>query len=73
MVEFVRDFEQKLNVEEPFECVAHIRARPLIDDRIIEAQKGDMRLIELREQASDDEDSEWRVGTDGSLRFRDRL
>lgn len=73
MVEFVRDFEQKLTVEEPFVYVVHIRARPLIDDQIIEAQKGDARLIELREQASDAEDSEWRVGTDGGLRFRGRL
>lgn len=73
MVEYVRDFEQKLMVEEPFESVARICVQPLIDDWIIVAQREDEWLLELRKRAGDDEDSKWRVGLDGGLRYHGRI
>ncbi|XP_058078569.1 uncharacterized protein LOC131226875 [Magnolia sinica] len=73
MMEFVRDFNMKLIVEEPFEIIAHIQAQPMINSKIIEAQKGDELLEKMRESARGDVESEWRISTDGGLRYRGRL
>ncbi|XP_058088878.1 uncharacterized protein LOC131235633 [Magnolia sinica] len=73
MVEFVRDFDMKLTVEEPYEFIAHIQAQLMIDSKIIETQAGDELLKKMREGAKNDGKSEWRVGTDGGLRYRGRL
>ncbi|XP_058106440.1 uncharacterized protein LOC131249679 [Magnolia sinica] len=73
MVKFVRDFDMKLTVEEPYEFIAHIQAQPMIDSRIIEAQASDELLRKMREGARNDEKSEWRVGIDRGLRYRRRL
>ncbi|XP_058106968.1 uncharacterized protein LOC131250703 [Magnolia sinica] len=73
MVEFVRDFDMKLTVEEPYEFIAHIQAQPMIDSKIIEAQEGDELLKKMREGTKNDGKFEWRVGTDGGLGYRGRL
>ncbi|XP_058078655.1 uncharacterized protein LOC131226983 [Magnolia sinica] len=58
MVEFVRDFDMKLTVEEPYEFIAHIQAQPMIDSKIIEVQERDELLRKMREGARNDEKSE---------------
>ncbi|XP_058099848.1 uncharacterized protein LOC131244222 [Magnolia sinica] len=73
IVEFVRDFDMKLTVEEPYEVVAHIQAQSLINGKIIEAQGGNEHLKKMREKARNDGKTEWRIGTDGGLRYRGRL
>ncbi|XP_058084550.1 uncharacterized protein LOC131232333 [Magnolia sinica] len=73
MVEFVRDFDMKLTMEEPYGVIAHIQAQPLVDSKIIEAQEGDELLKKMRERARNNGKSEWRIGTDGGLRYRGRL
>ncbi|XP_058082373.1 uncharacterized protein LOC131230466 [Magnolia sinica] len=73
MVEFVRDFDMKLTVEEPYEVIDHIQAQPMINSKIIEAQEGNELLGKMRERAKNDVESEWRVGTDGGLRYRGHL
>ncbi|XP_058092441.1 uncharacterized protein LOC131238866 [Magnolia sinica] len=73
MVEFVRDFNMKLTVEEPYEVVAHIQAQPLINDKIIEAHESNELSKKMRKRARNDGKSEWRISTDGGLRYRGRL
>ncbi|XP_058068520.1 uncharacterized protein LOC131217597 [Magnolia sinica] len=73
IVEFVRDFDTKLTVEEPYKVIAHIQAQPLVDRKIIEAQEGDELLKKMRERARNDGKSEWRIGTDRGLWYRSRL
>ncbi|XP_058106395.1 uncharacterized protein LOC131249619 [Magnolia sinica] len=72
MVEFVRDFKLKLT-EEPYETVAHFRIQLLIDNWIIEAQGEDELLMGMKKRADGSEESEWRVGSDGGLRYHGRL
>ncbi|XP_058078631.1 uncharacterized protein LOC131226956 [Magnolia sinica] len=73
MVDFVRDFDMKLTVEEPYEVIAHIQAQPMINSKIIEAHEDDELLGKMRERAKSDVKSEWRVSTDRGLRYRGRL
>ncbi|XP_058076310.1 uncharacterized protein LOC131224880 [Magnolia sinica] len=73
MVEFVRDFDMKLTVEESYELVAHIQAQPLTNCKIIEAHEGDELLKKMRERVRNDGKSEWRIGTNVGLWYRVRL
>ncbi|XP_058104698.1 uncharacterized protein LOC131248433 [Magnolia sinica] len=73
MVEFVRDFDMKLTVEELYEVIAHIQAQPLIIGKIIEAQEGDELLKKMRGRVRNDGKSEWRIGTDRGLWYRSHL
>ncbi|XP_058106404.1 uncharacterized protein LOC131249632 [Magnolia sinica] len=54
MVEFVRDFDMKLTVEEPYEFIAHIQAQPMINSKIIKPQEGDELLKKIQEKARND-------------------
>ncbi|XP_058070929.1 uncharacterized protein LOC131219964 [Magnolia sinica] len=73
MVEFIQDFDIKLTMEEPYEVINHIQVQPVIFSKIIEAQEGDELFKKMKERAKNDVKSEWRVGTDGRLRYRGRL
>ncbi|XP_058102049.1 uncharacterized protein LOC131246156 [Magnolia sinica] len=70
MVKFVRDFDMKLTVEEPYEVIAHIQVQPMIFSKIIEAQESNELMKKMKERAGNDAESEWRVGSDGGLRYR---
>ncbi|XP_058082483.1 uncharacterized protein LOC131230599 [Magnolia sinica] len=73
MVKFMRDFEQRLTMEEPFENVAHLHVQSLIDNQINEAQKEGELLLRMKERSGDGEETECRIGLDGGLRYRGHL
>ncbi|XP_058068512.1 uncharacterized protein LOC131217591 [Magnolia sinica] len=73
IVEFVRDFDMKLIIKEPYEVIAHIQVQPTINSKIIEAQEGDELLKKMKERAKNDVESKWRIGTDGGLWYRGRV
>ncbi|XP_058079263.1 uncharacterized protein LOC131227490 [Magnolia sinica] len=70
MVEFIRDFDIKLNMEEPYEVIAYVQVQPLIISKIIEAWEGDELLKRIKERVGNNAESEWRVVFDGGLWYQ---
>ena len=70
----IEDFELCLGWEGQGPCLYSISARPMVIQRIVEAQVRDEFLEKVKAQLVESEvDENWSMHVDGSVRFKGRL
>ena len=71
---FIKDFDVKLNIGSQVVKVNNIVVEPTLMRKIIDAQNQDDELQEtMTKFMTDERNVDWRIGSDGGIRFRDRL
>ncbi|KAG8499252.1 hypothetical protein CXB51_005763 [Gossypium anomalum] len=68
-----RVMNTQLKMSDDSSILAEIRARPMFLQEISEAQKNDQDLLAKRRQCEADTGSNFRIGSDGSLMFKNQI
>lgn len=69
----LRVMNTQLKVSDDGSILAELRARPMFLQEISETQKNDQDLLAKRKQCEADTGSDFRIGADGCLTFKDRI
>ncbi|KAG8481029.1 hypothetical protein CXB51_025732 [Gossypium anomalum] len=69
----LRAMNTRLKVSDDGSILAELRARPMFLQEICEAQKNDQDLQAKRKQYEVDTESDFRIGSNGCLMFKDRI
>ncbi|KAG8474188.1 hypothetical protein CXB51_034129 [Gossypium anomalum] len=69
----LRVMNTQLKMSDDSSILAEIRARPMFLQEISEAQKNDQDLLAKRRQCEADTGSDFRIGSDGSLMFKNQI
>ncbi|XP_058076370.1 uncharacterized protein LOC131224950 [Magnolia sinica] len=73
MIEFVQDFDIQLTLDEPDAYVALLIAKLTLVRHVISTQDRDEWLVKIKERCKSEEMCNWRVGSDGGLRYRGQV
>ena len=69
----LRVMNTQLKMSDDGSILAELRARPMFLQEISETQKNDQDLLAKRKQCEADTGSDFRIGSDGCLMFKDRI
>ncbi|KAG8496286.1 hypothetical protein CXB51_007463 [Gossypium anomalum] len=69
----LRVMNTQLKMSDDSSILAEIRARPMFLQEISEAQKNDQDLLAKRRQCEADTGSDFKIGSDGSLMFKNQI
>lgn len=69
----LRAINARLTLSEDGSVLAELKARPTFLQEIFEAQKSDSKLLSKKTLCELDVESDFRIGSDGYLRFQDRI